>query len=95
MPFPVKPLPAEDLDHILASTRELWAEARGQSFFITGGTGFFGMWLLESFTHANDSLGLRAQAVVLTRDPAAFARKAPHLTNRRDLNIAKQRFRDK
>jgi len=72
---------------VLEHTRELWAEARGQSIFITGGTGFFGMWLLESFTHANDTLALGARATVLTRDPAAFARKAPHLAIREDLTF--------
>jgi len=51
---PAKPLPREDLDHVLAHTRHLWPEARNQSFFITGGTGFFGMWLLETLAHAND-----------------------------------------
>lgn len=87
MSAPVKPLPPEDLAHVLAHTRELWAEARGQPFFITGGTGFFGMWLLESFTYINDALGLGMRAVVLTRDPAAFAHKAPHLTIRADLEF--------
>lgn len=81
------PLPPEDFDHVLAHTRDLWGEARGQAFFITGGTGFFGMWLLESFTHANDALGLGARAVVLTRDAAAFAKKAPHLAARADLEF--------
>lgn len=79
------PLPAGDLDHVLAHTGKLWAGARGTSFFITGGTGFFGTWLLESFVRANDMLGLDMRATVLTRDPAAFAQKAPHLTARGDL----------
>jgi nucleoside-diphosphate-sugar epimerase len=83
----VKPLPPEDLAHVLTHTRELWTEARGRSFFITGGTGFFGMWLLESFTHINDALGLGMRATVLTRDPAAFALKAPHLAGRTDLTF--------
>jgi len=83
--MPSPPLPQEDLDHVLAHTRALWAEARGGRFFITGGTGFFGIWLLESFAHANDELQLGMSAVVLTRDPGAFARKAPHLAARADL----------
>lgn len=70
---------APDLDHVLAHTREVFEELRGARIFITGGTGFFGCWLLESFTWANDQLHLGASAVVLTRDAAAFAAKAPHL----------------
>lgn len=83
----VRPLPPEDLEHVLHHTRALWEQMRGQSIFITGGTGFFGMWLLESFVWANDALGLGARAVVLTRDPQAFAKKAPHLTSRADLEF--------
>jgi dTDP-glucose 4,6-dehydratase len=73
------PLPAADLDHILARTPGLWEELRGRRLFLTGGTGFFGTWLLESFVHANQRRALGASAVVLTRDPGAFARKAPQL----------------
>jgi nucleoside-diphosphate-sugar epimerase len=55
--------------------------------FHHGGTGFFGCWLLESFAYANDQLGLKARAVVLTRNPGAFAAKAPHLAERPDLEF--------
>lgn len=68
-----------DLDHILIYTEGLWEDLRGKSLFITGGTGFFGCWLLESFAWANDKLDLNASALVLTRNYDAFKKNAPHL----------------
>src|SRR5438445_518963 len=69
----------QDLEHVLHHTLPLWEELRGRRLFITGGTGFFGCWLLESFAWACDQLDLGAEAVVLTRRPEAFAGKVPHL----------------
>jgi nucleoside-diphosphate-sugar epimerase len=69
----------QDLDHVLAHTGSIWSQLSGSEIFITGGTGFFGCWMLETFLAANCRLNLGASATVLTRRPAAFARKAPHL----------------
>lgn len=78
---------SQDLDHILLNTEGLWQELRGQQLFITGGTGFVGCWLLESLLWANQKLGLNAQAIVLTRDPIAFRRRAPQLANAREISL--------
>ncbi|MGB8356506.1 MAG: NAD-dependent epimerase/dehydratase family protein [Chthoniobacteraceae bacterium] len=89
-----KNLPPEDLQHILDHTRELWEEMRGQRIFVTGGTGFFGCWLLESFAYANDQFGLGAKLVVLTRDARAFNRKAPHLAGHKAVTLHEGDVRD-
>jgi len=70
-----------DLEQIRSGTGDLWEEMRGQRLFLTGGTGFFGTWLVESFCHINRELDLGAGLTVLSRDPARFAAKAPHLVS--------------
>jgi dTDP-glucose 4,6-dehydratase len=69
----------KDLDHILAYTEDLWKEARGERFFITGGTGFVGTWLTESLLWANRRLALHLSVFVLTRHPDTFYARLPYL----------------
>jgi dTDP-glucose 4,6-dehydratase len=75
------PLPVSDLEFIHQSTRKLWQEVRGQRIFMTGGTGFFGCWLSESFAYINRIEQLGASLTILSRDPEAFARKCPHIAH--------------
>jgi dTDP-glucose 4,6-dehydratase len=74
-------LPQEDLEHILDKAAPCFEKLRGKRLFITGGTGFFGSWLLESFAWANDRLKLNSSAVVLTRNPEGIKKTNPHLYN--------------
>ena len=69
------------LQHVVAHTPAVWDDLRGARLFLSGGTGFFGCWLLESFLWAGDSLSLDASVTVLTRSPEAFRAKTPHLAN--------------
>ena len=82
-----QPLPERDLEHILEHTQGLWEDLRGGRLFVTGGTGFFGRWMLESFLRANDELSLGADALVLTRDPRGFAEAAPHVAGHMAIKL--------
>jgi dTDP-glucose 4,6-dehydratase len=70
---------AQDREEMLGRTAGLWEALRGERVFVTGGTGFVGTWLVELFVAANAAHDLRAQIVLLSRDPARFAARAPHL----------------
>ncbi len=87
-------LPTRDLDEIHDATRPLWEEMRGQHLFLTGGTGFFGCWLVESFLHINRALALGAYITVLSRDPERFLAKVPHLRGQGSLTLHAGDVRD-
>lgn len=72
-------MPAEDLDRIVDAVGARWQRLRGQRLLLTGGTGFIGKWLLASFLHANQRLGLSARVVALSRRPESFLQEFPGL----------------
>jgi nucleoside-diphosphate-sugar epimerase len=90
----VKPLPSEDLDHVLRHTLPLWEQAHGRRVFISGGTGFFGAWLLESLVYCNRKLDTGIAATVLSRDPEAFARRMPRLASEPCIQMLEGDVRD-
>jgi nucleoside-diphosphate-sugar epimerase len=79
---------------ILDRCTPLWPQLRGQSLFITGGTGFFGRWLLETLHQANQQLALGLRVTVLTRDPARFLQQAPALRQARAFTFLHGNVRD-
>lgn len=88
------PLPREDLEHVLTHTRSHWEQLRGGRIFVTGATGFFGVWLLETFAYANSTLKLGASLVGLSRDPAAFYAKVPHMEGESSITLHRGDVRD-
>ena len=87
-------LPREDVDHILERTAHLWGAARDKSIFLTGGTGFVGSWLLESFLAANEHFRLNAKIVVLSRDPERFLEQHSHLKAEKNLDFLQGQISD-
>ena len=75
------PIIAEDIRVVLSRTQSLWPDLKGASVFITGATGFFGIWLLETLLAANREFSLGMRILALSRDPAAFVKTVPHLAH--------------
>lgn len=90
----MKPLSNEDLEHVLRYTGALWEKARGRCVLLSGATGFFGPWLLESLAHCNRDLDLNIEVTALSRDPEGFARRMPHLASVPRIRMLKGDVRD-
>ncbi|MCR9191802.1 MAG: NAD(P)-dependent oxidoreductase [Gammaproteobacteria bacterium] len=69
----------DDLAHIWQHAPVCLQDLDAARILITGGTGFFGTWLVESLCFAKMQWGLHTEIVVLSRDPDAFLKKLPHL----------------
>ena len=85
---------AADIARLLGRTPTLWESLRGARLFISGGTGFFGIWLLEAILAANRERSLGCSVSVLSRDPSRFAAKAPHLVADPALSFIEGDVRD-
>lgn len=71
-------IPETDLRAIDAALARHWPRLNGARIFMTGGTGFIGRWMLEALARAP----IDVRVTLLTRDPVAFAARAPHLAAR-------------
>ena len=74
-----RPLPQGQLAEAVSLAGD-WSSLQGARLFITGGTGFFGKWLMETLGAANQALELGVSATVLSRNPQRFQDAVPHLT---------------
>jgi nucleoside-diphosphate-sugar epimerase len=61
-----------DLDSLHPILQHIAPLLRGHRIFLTGGTGFFGKWLLYSFMSIRKAFGLDIEMTVLTRDSRSF-----------------------
>ena len=78
---------SQDLDHILSLVN--FDPFRGKNVFITGGTGFFGKWILESLSYANQVLQLDCNVLALSRNPETFLKSNKHFLQYKNLSFLK------
>ncbi len=83
-----RPFP-EDLCNILGRIAPLHRELSGKNLFISGGTGFFGKWLLESFIMANRKYELGSTLTILSRSPSQFLSQNPYFRDFQELSFIK------
>lgn len=78
---------ASDMADIRRHGATLWPALSGHRLFLSGGTGFFGRWLLETFDFLNHQHRLALDVTVLSRNPEAFLERAPHLRESGQLHF--------
>ena len=79
------PIVREDIECIFKIVGNDLNRLQGKRLLITGGTGFIGTWLLETICWLNKNSNQPCKVYVPTRNPAAFAQKAPHLASSPDI----------
>jgi dTDP-glucose 4,6-dehydratase len=80
----------EQVTRLIAPSMYQWKSAR---ILVTGATGFFGSWLLETFHHANQALGLGAELVGVGSLADDFALRCPNLLGLDDVRLIKADIR--
>jgi nucleoside-diphosphate-sugar epimerase len=84
----------KDLEHVWSHLDSCFNELSHAKLFITGGTGFFGCWLLESLIFAIKEFKLKIEIYILTRDIERFQKKCPHFFNLKNVNFYEGDIRD-
>jgi nucleoside-diphosphate-sugar epimerase len=78
-----------DKKYILDNLGVNLTKLKNANICITGATGFFGKWLLESFLYLNSELGLRMHIFALSRNPEKFLESFPFYKNEKCITWLK------
>lgn len=73
----MSPVFVSDVEYISERVTQLIQSLQKAHILITGGTGFFGKWLLQTFSYLNEEYELRLTVYVLSRDPQHFLKEYP------------------
>ncbi|MEC4727728.1 NAD(P)-dependent oxidoreductase [Shewanella sp. D64] len=79
----------EDLNLIANELAMDFLFFKNKKIFLTGGTGFFGKWLLETFLYLNDYHNLNISVRILSRSPDKFKRLHSHISGHENFAFIK------
>lgn len=80
-------LPIEELDEVVKRLGDGWEALRNADVLVTGGTGFFGVWLISALLRANTKLGLGLRVHIASRRPDEFFRRIPEYRDARNVRL--------
>lgn len=64
-----------------------WKSLDGSRIFLTGGTGFFGQWLINTFLTAQKNYNFKSELVLLSRNPEKLAQNNPHFSQSNSISF--------
>jgi nucleoside-diphosphate-sugar epimerase len=64
-----------DLEFIFTNIKDICMDFSYKTFFITGGTGFFGKWFLHFFIYLKEKKNINIKIYVLSRNPEYFLKQ--------------------
>ena len=74
-----------DINDIIGHGESLWGELSNKNIFLTGGTGFIGIWILNTIIQLNNKYNTNIKVTVLTRDKNRFKKKYPEVFNSKNI----------
>ncbi len=83
----MKLMPIADLDAIVESVGDQLSRLHGADVLVTGGTGFFGVWLVSALLRANQTLDLGLRVHVMSRRPEVYLTRAPEFRDAPGLHL--------
>lgn len=72
----------DDSGYISSKLQSFLIELKDSTFFITGATGFFGKWLLQSLLSLSEKYDLNISIIGLSRSPETFILEYPDLKSK-------------
>lgn len=77
----------KDINEIIDNGYSLWGDLKNKNIFLTGGTGFIGIWLLNTIIELNRKNNANISVTVLSRNIDRFKEKHPEVFSSKNISF--------